>query len=182
MPMSELRQLKDYKELEVMQRFSGCLLVLIGLWSVPAFAQPKVQISADLGAITSVQRYAIAEASEVMEEFMLAFNAQDSARWANTLLFPHVRISSGGVVVHPSRGEFVVQMDFQAFARDYNWQRSAWDSLKVVQAGANKVHIAVQFTRYDPQQKPLASFESLYILQPNAAGKWGIRARSSFAP
>ena len=76
-----------------MQRFIGCLVVLIGLWTVSAFAQPKVQISADLGAVTSAQRYAIAEASEVMEEFMLAFNSKDSARWANTLLFPHVRIS-----------------------------------------------------------------------------------------
>ena len=52
----------------------------------------------------------------------------------------------------------------------------------MIQVGANKVHIAVQFTRYDAAQTPQASFDSLYILQRDAAGRWGIRARSSFAP
>ena len=165
-----------------MQRSIGCLGIIIGLWSVSAIAQPEVQLGINIGEPTSVQKRAIGEAAKVMDDFMQAFNAQDSARWASTLLFPHVRISSGGVVVHPSREEFIEQMDFQAFARTYNWQRSAWDSLNVVQADANKVHIAVQFSRYNPQQKPLASFESLYILQPDTSGKWGIRARSSFAP
>ena len=89
-----------------------------------------------------------------------------------------MRISSGGVVVHPSREQFAAQMDFRAFARNYNWQRSAWDRLEVIQVGANKVHIAVQFTRYDAAQTPQASFDSLYILQRDAAGRWGIRARS----
>ena len=113
---------------------------------------------------------------------MAAFNSRDPARWADTLLFPHVRISSGGVVVHPARDKFVAQMDFAAFAQRNNWQRSAWDNLEVVQVGAGKVHVAVQFTRYDPMQQPIASFDSLYVLQPNDAGVWGIRARSSFAP
>ena len=74
------------------------------------------------------------------------------------------------VVVHPSREEFAAQMDFRAFARNYNWQRSAWDRLEVIQVGANKVHIAVQFTRYDAAQTPQASFDSLYILQRDAGG------------
>ena len=117
-----------------------------------------------------------------MHEYMAAFNSRDPARWADTLLFPHVRVSSGGVAVHPARDEFVAQMDFAAFAQRSNWQRSAWDYLEVVQVGAGKVHVAVRFTRYDPQQQPTASFDSLYVLQPNDSGDWGIRARSSFAP
>ena len=165
-----------------MQIRSAGLLMLVSVWCSSAVAQPDMRISADLGALTSGQRSAIAAASGVMREFMLTFNAQDPDGWSKTLLFPHVRISSGGVVVHPSRDEFVAQMDFQAFARNYNWQRSAWDSLEVIQVGPSKVHIAVQFTRYDAEQNPQASFDSLYILQPNAAGRWGIRARSSFAP
>ena len=165
-----------------MQIRGAGLLLLVSLSCSTAMAQPDMRISADLGALTLVQRNAIAEASEVMREFMLTFNAQDPDRWAQTLLFPHVRISSGGLVVHPSREEFVAQMDFQAFARNYNWQRSAWDRLEVIQVGPNKVHIAVQFTRYDAEQNPQASFDSLYILQRNARGQWGIRARSSFAP
>ena len=100
-----------------MQIRGAGLLLLVSLSCSTAMAQPDMRISADLGALTPAQRNAIAEASEVMREFMLTFNAQDPDRWAQTLLFPHVRISSGGVVVHPSREEFVAQMDFQAFAR-----------------------------------------------------------------
>ena len=158
------------------------LVALINLWSASAMASPEIRVRQDLGALTPAQRLAIGEAAEVMREFMVTFNAQDSDGWSKTLLFPHVRISSGGVVVDPSRQEFVAQMDFQAFARRFNWHHSAWDSLEVVQVSPNKVHIAVQFTRYDVQQQALASYDSLYILQPGEGGKWGIRARSSFAP
>jgi hypothetical protein len=73
-------------------------------------------------------------------------------------------------------------MDFAAFAQRINWQRSAWDRLEVIQASSDKVHFAVTFSRYDPQQKLIASFDSLYVLQPDDSGNWGIRARSSFAP
>ncbi len=141
-----------------------------------------MKVSAQIGPLSAAETQAIAAATEVMHEYMAAFNSRDSARWSDTLLFPHVRISSGGVVVHPARDEFVAQMDFAAFAQRNNWQRSAWDDLEVVQVGAGKVHVAVQFTRYDPMQQPIASFDSLYVLQPNDAGVWGIRARSSFAP
>ena len=165
-----------------MQIRSAGLVLLVSLWCSSAMAQPDIRVSPGLGVLTSAQKNAIAAASEVMREFMLTFNAQDPDRWAQTLLFPHVRISSGGLVVHPSREQFTAQMDFRAFARNYNWQRSAWDRLEVIQVGANKVHIAVQFTRYDAAQTPQASFDSLYILQRDAAGRWGIRARSSFAP
>lgn len=141
-----------------------------------------VKVGAQIGALGPAEKQAIAAAKAVMHEYMAAFNSRDPARWADTLLFPHVRISSGGVVVHPARDKFVAQMDFAAFAQRNNWQRSAWDDLEVVQVGAGKVHVAVQFTRYDPMQQPIASFDSLYVLQPNDAGVWGIRARSSFAP
>ena len=144
--------------------------------------QEIIDVKVQLDDLGPQQQRAIAVATDVMHAYMAAFNARDPARWADTLLFPHVRISSGGVIVHPARDEFVAQMDFAAFARRSNWQRSAWDHLEVIQVGPNKVHIAVQFTRYDPQQVPIASFDSLYVLQPDDSGKWGIRARSSFAP
>ena len=165
-----------------MQMLGVSLVAFVTLWCASVMANPEIRIRPDLGAVTPAQRLAIGEATKVMREFMATFNAQDSDGWSKTLLFPHVRISSGGVVVHPSRQEFAAQMDFQAFERRFNWHRSAWDSLEVFQVSPNKVHIAVQFTRYDVQQQALASFDSLYILQPGEGGKWGIRARSSFAP
>ncbi|MEM7001779.1 MAG: hypothetical protein AAF529_13400 [Pseudomonadota bacterium] len=121
------------------------------------------------------------QARLVMDEFMNAFNARDKVRWAETLLFPHVRIASSGVTVTPTREEFVADMDFEAFAARFNWRHSRWDSIEAVHVGPDKVHFKVVFTRVNQQNEAYASFDSLYVLQ-RVNGRWGIRARSSFAP
>jgi hypothetical protein len=61
------------------------------------------------------------------------------------------------------------------------WHHSGWDSLEVVQSSADKVHIAVSFTRYRADGEKYASYPSLYIVERGESG-WGVRARSSFAP
>ncbi len=134
-----------------------------------------------LGA--SLQSWAdpVSEARGVMDEFMSAFNDRDEARWSETLLFPHVRIASGGVNVTPSRQAFLAEADMDRFAEENDWDFSEWDSIEVVQSGQDKVHFKVQFSRFNPQGERYATFDSLYILQ-KIDGRWGIRARSSFAP
>jgi hypothetical protein len=116
-----------------------------------------------------------------MDAFMAAFNARDVAAWADSLHFPHVRIASGEVLVYPDREAFVAAMDLDAFAAQTGWRRSAWDGMRVIQASPQKVHIAVTFTRYDADGAKMASYDSLYVVE-NVAGRWGVRARSSFAP
>ena len=124
---------------------------------------------------------AVGAARAVMDEFMSAFNARDEARWADTLHFPHVRFAGGGVVVHEDKAAFVAAMDMDQFARDNDWSRSQWDSVEVIQADDAKVHFKVVFTRFNTAGEPYVTYDSLYILQ-NIDGRWGIRARSSFAP
>jgi hypothetical protein len=122
-----------------------------------------------------------AEALAVMEAFMRAFNARDEAAWADTLHFPHVRIASGGVTLYADRAAFLEGTNLADFAENIGWDHSAWDDLQVIQSGAGKVHIAVNFTRYDAQGGVIGSYASLYVLE-NLDGRWGVRARSSFAP
>ncbi|NKC00773.1 MAG: hypothetical protein GKR90_20070 [Pseudomonadales bacterium] len=116
-----------------------------------------------------------------MDEFLSAFNARDEVRWADTLHFPHVRIASNGVSVEPSKQSFVAKTDLEQFAIDNDWDFSEWDSMELIQAGPDKVHFKVVFSRFNPQGERYVTFDSLYILQ-KIDGKWGIRARSSFAP
>jgi len=123
----------------------------------------------------------VAAARAVMDDFMTHFNARDEARWADTLLFPHVRVASGGVIVTPTKAEFVAATDLEEFARINDWSHSAWDSIELMQAGPDKVHFKVRFSRFNPQGERYVSFDSLYIVQ-RVEGVWGIRARSSFAP
>jgi len=124
---------------------------------------------------------AVAAAQQVMEDFLRAFNAKDEAAWADTLLFPHVRVASGSVVVIPDKETFVRTTNMDEFARRFNWGHSQWDAIELIQAGPDKVHFKVQFSRFDPQGERNATFNSLYIIQ-RVDGRWGVRARSSFAP
>lgn len=121
------------------------------------------------------------EARAVMAAFMETFNARDEARWADTLQFPHVRLASGTVTVYPDKAAFVAAMDLDSFAADSGWHHSAWDDMRVIQVSPTKVHIAVVFSRFRADNSLIASFDSLYVIE-QIDGRWGVRARSSFAP
>ncbi len=124
---------------------------------------------------------AVAAAHEVMQAFLRAFNAKDTAAWADTLLFPHVRVAGGGVVVTPDKQSFIDAMDMEQFARTFDWGHSEWDGIELIQAGPDKVHFKVRFSRFNPAGERNATFDSLYIIQREGE-RWGVRARSSFAP
>jgi hypothetical protein len=151
---------------------AGCLAVLL---------TAGVAVRADAEHPDSNAEAAEAAAIAVMHAFLAAFNDRDAEAWADTLLFPHVRLASGDVLVYPDRAAFVAAMDLQAFAAATGWDRSTWDDMRVVQASPDKVHIAVTFTRFDADGARLASYHSLYVIEQRD-GRWGVRARSSFAP
>jgi hypothetical protein len=98
--------------------------------------------------------------------------------------YPHVRIAGGKVRVWNSAEELAAEVsqrvrDERIFER--GWHHSAWDEREVIQSGPDKVHVKAQFTRYDERGNALASYPSLYIVTL-IDGRWGIQARSSFAP
>ena len=126
-------------------------------------------------------RMAEVRALAVMDAFLAAFNASDVGAWADTLLFPHVRLASGQVHIYPDRASFVASMDMKAFAAGTGWRYSTWDDMAVVQSSPDKVHIRVRFSRFDEADALIASYDSLYIIE-QVDGRWGVRARSSFAP
>ena len=158
--------------LKAMRGASALALMIVLL------VQPAVAATAGAAdAVAEAEMQAIA----VMEAFLEAFNNLDEAAWADTLTFPHVRIASGTVVVYPDRNEFIAAMDLDAFAETTGWRRSTWDDMAVIQSSARKVHIRVRFSRFDAEDELIASYDSLYIIEPKN-GRWGVRARSSFAP
>jgi hypothetical protein len=115
----------------------------------------------------------------VLDDFLEAFNARDVARWATTLNYPHVRFSAGEVLIWNSAAKFIEENDIGRLARS-GWGHSTWDWRMLVQSSGNKLHYLVQFTRYDEADKPIASYESLYIITLRD-GHWGVQARSSYA-
>lgn len=120
-------------------------------------------------------------ALDVMNEFMRTFNDSDVEGVADTLVYPHVRLASGQVRIFEDRDAFVDGMDMAAFASSTGWRRSRWDDMEIIQGSASKVHVRVRFSRFDEHDQVLASYDSLYVVE-QVNGRWGIRARSSFAP
>ena len=123
---------------------------------------------------------AIAGAREAMDGFMAAFNAEDresmQTRW---LHFPHVRFHSGGVTVMETPDDFTASVWERTGEAD-GWARTAFDYVEPIDAGPNKVHLRVQFTRFRADGSPMGSYKSLWIVTLQK-GRWALQGRSSWA-
>lgn len=138
-----------------------------------------------LGSVASVHASegtnAESAALDVMNEFMRTFNDSDVEALAGTLVYPHIRIASGQVRIFADRQAFIDATDMAVFASSTGWRRSRWDDMEIIQMSDSKVHIKVRFSRFDADDDLLASYDSLYVIEL-VEGRWGVRARSSFAP
>jgi hypothetical protein len=134
---------------------------------------------ASLGIDTPQAQAAVSAGLNVLERFLDAFNARDAQAWARTLHFPHVRFTAGQVQQWASAEDYARSNDIAALA-DTGWAFTRWDRVLPVHADADKVHFAVRFTRYDAQERAIASFDALYVVT-KLQGSWGVQARSSFA-
>jgi hypothetical protein len=122
----------------------------------------------------------ITAARAAMDGFMEAFSAEDAeairTRWYH---FPHVRFHSGKVTVF-ERPEDFSSLVFDRKGQAREWARSAWDYVELVDAGPNKVHFRVQFSRYRPDGSLIGSYRSFYIVTFKD-DRWAIQGRSSWA-
>jgi len=121
---------------------------------------------------------AISAAHDVMKAHFAALNARDEAALAATLHFPHYRLSGGALKAWESGDTYFA--DFQARAGN-GWHHSELDSVDVLAAEADKVHLDVRFTRYRGDDSAMGSFRSLWVIA-KLDGKWAAQLRSSFAP
>lgn len=117
-------------------------------------------------------------AYDVTDEFMRSFNSKNAEAWGATFHFPSVRIASGSVRIINSPADLE-----DSFSRleAQGWHHSAWATRKVVQCGPNKAHMLTTFVRYRPDNSVLSQFDSLYVVEFKN-NRWGLTARSSFAP
>jgi len=124
----------------------------------------------------------IEQAMRVSDAFMASFNAQDWPAHFDTYNFPHVRIAGIDVKVWNSRAEIDAgHAEYGKGRIEHGWARSAWDARDVIHASNDKVHLAVQFTRYDQGGAKLARYQAIYVITC-VNGHWGVQARSSYAP
>ena len=121
---------------------------------------------------------AIAAARAVMAAHLEALNRQDSAAMAATLHFPHYRLSGGVMRVWEDADIYLA--DFRKRAGG-EWHHTRWDSIDVLAAAPDKVHLDVRFTRFREDDSVLARHRSLWVISC-LDGRWAAQLRSSFAP
>jgi hypothetical protein len=151
-----------------MRGFPGVLGVVV--FSIGLVVQPASARDAE----------AEAAAVKVLDAFMSAFNARDAAAFEGVLHFPHYRFASGRVSVLEDPGRLPALFD-RFIASLPDWDHSAWEKREIVHSGPGKVHVDTRFTRYRADGSVLSSYDSLYIVTKRD-GRWGVLARSSFAP
>lgn len=137
---------------------------------------PIPEDSDDIVAETESERAAL----EAVNAYMRAFNARDIAGTDAALHFPHARLASGKLRVIEKAGTQPADL-FERFEAATGWACSRWDYRRAVQSGPDKVHFAVQFTRYRADGSSIGRFPSMWIVTRRGT-RWGVEARSSFAP
>ena len=116
-------------------------------------------------------------AIKVLDDFMNGFNSKDIKKFEATYNFPHVRLAGGRVTV--LEGPSNRQEIFEMLEKSIGWDYSRYDERRIIQCGADKVHVAVRVTRYRKDHTPIHTFDSLYVVT-NQNGRWGIQMRSSY--
>ena len=119
---------------------------------------------------------------ETVRAFIDAFNTLDTSAMANALNFPHIRLAGGKFAVFASRDDFVQRFDANKTAlQAEGWHHTVVESLEVIHAVPDKVHLAIEYTRRHADDAVYSRFNSLWIATLQE-GHWGIQFRSSCLP
>jgi hypothetical protein len=121
---------------------------------------------------------AYSPAYQVTDDFMRTFNSKDADQWVKVFHLPSVRIASGNVTIITAASDLAPGL---TRLEDQGWDRTAWADRRIVQCGPTKAHMLTTFVRYRKDGSELSRFDSLYIVEFKN-GRWGLTARSSFAP
>ena len=120
------------------------------------------------------------EGCAALDAFMKTFNSRDGKAWAATLHFPHARIAGNNQLqVWETPEEYAKTNDVAELVKAKGWDHTDWTTRKLVQQGEDKLHFVTQFTRFDKDNNPIGTYDSLYIVTKKD-GRWSTQFRSSF--
>ena len=123
------------------------------------------------------------DAAKAIEAFFKTFNEHDHEGNLKTLHFPHIRINGAGnvsILQSPDRARSL-DVALAYLTETEGWDHSTLDSVEIIDKSDVKVHFRIQFSRYKADGAKYAVHKSLWVVTKKE-GRWGIQARSSFAP
>lgn len=132
--------------------------------------------------ITIVSNKQEENAVSIAIAYLDAFNERKASKCDELLNFPHVRLGMRTKDININEKPPQIPPGFfDWFIKEYKWNHTCWDYRKIIQSHPEKVHLAIQFSRYGADGTKIGSFPSLWIITKQK-GHWGIKMRSSFAP
>ena len=119
-------------------------------------------------------------AQAAVRAYIDAFNARDANGMADAFNFPHVRLAKGQFTHIETRGVFVGrQAEVTHLLAEEGWDHTVIESMSVIHASADKVHLNLEYTRRHADGTPYERFKTLWI-GTLLDGHWGIQFRSSY--
>lgn len=116
----------------------------------------------------------------VLDEFIEYFSRANALELAQKLHYPHVRIAGDKIQLWQTPEEYARDSGHEALKDSVQWGYSAWGLRHLIQASADKLHYAVEFSRFTKEHKRIVTYESFYIITRHG-DHWGIQSRSSYA-
>ncbi len=123
----------------------------------------------------------IEQARASLERYSAANRAQDIEGMIANMHFPHRRLSGENQFqVWETADDFRADNDIRVAARNsQGWGYTVANSVEAVQAGPDKVHLAINFSRHRSDGTEYYAFPSLWVFT-RIDGRWGVQFRSSF--
>lgn len=120
------------------------------------------------------------EATESFERYLQAFNDRDAVAIISEMHFPHMRLVGDDFQRwESSEGMIELEENVSAQLNAEGWHKSEIRSMKAVQIGPNKVHLANRMARLREDGTEYNAFDTLGVFT-RVDGRWGVRLRSSF--
>lgn len=177
-----------YREVEMLKsvKIATALILCFGLNTVAAQTNVGPEQFPRQDDCKDATATPLKEGCKLLDDWLTYFVDNDAEAFANVNHYPHVRITNAGIKIWNTRDEYFKDNTAEILAsKDKSdqypgWVTSRWNKRQLIQYDNSQMHFAVEFTRFDKDDKPISILRSFYILT-NRDGRWGIQARSSFA-
>ena len=98
-----------------------------------------------------------AGARKAVEDFYIAFNAQNGETLKNLQHYPHVMIAGENVYITQDPSDFIDHT--KGLPEREGWHHSQVESLEAIHVSEDKVHFNIEFYRYNKEGEKYAHYK-----------------------
>ncbi len=115
-------------------------------------------------------------ARKLIDDFFVAFNAEDNEALQKIANYPHAFLLDNGRMAIANGPEELV-MDFDAMKKREGWHHSSLGEYTVSNSAPEKVHVELTFNRHKEDGTIYRTVPALWIVTKQD-GEWGLQFRS----